>query len=284
MLEEKRIPYQYIEVNPYHKPESLLKLNPRGLVPTLEYDGKPLYESTVVVDFLEEAYPDHGSVPLYPKDPYEKARQRIWIDYVTSRIIPAYHRFLQFQTEEGGKEGFEKVKSEFLGHLREWIKEADPEGPFFAGKEPGAIDFSFAPWVVSSFLLADPCVASWFSGKETDQRCHRSVPGSSMSSRVDRASRRKGRRGTMRFGRGGASLRRLSRAGRASRRLRASPNTTSHSISAMQITLRNQSWLRVFVLVGVWYEGLICKGSKFHQKFSTSIKRLDEAWEHDAVS
>ncbi|KAB2575300.1 Glutathione s-transferase [Lasiodiplodia theobromae] len=153
VLEEKRIPYQYIEVNPYHKPDSLLKLNPRGLVPTLEYDGKPLYESTVVVDFLEEAYPDHGSVPLYPKDPYEKARQRIWIDYVTSRIIPAYHRFLQFQIEEGGREGFEKVKSEFLGHLREWIKEADPEGPFFAGKEPGAIDFSFAPWVIRTWVF-----------------------------------------------------------------------------------------------------------------------------------
>lgn len=32
VLEEKKIPYQYIEVNPYHKPESLLSLNPRGLV------------------------------------------------------------------------------------------------------------------------------------------------------------------------------------------------------------------------------------------------------------
>ncbi len=35
VLEEKNIPYQYIEVNPYHKPDSLLKSNPRGLVLTL---------------------------------------------------------------------------------------------------------------------------------------------------------------------------------------------------------------------------------------------------------
>ena len=42
-LEEKGIPYQYIEVNPYHKPQSLLDLNPRGIVPTLQYQGKPLY-------------------------------------------------------------------------------------------------------------------------------------------------------------------------------------------------------------------------------------------------
>lgn len=58
VLEEKNIPYQYIEVNPYLKPDSLLKLNPRGLVLTLQYENKPLYESTAICEFLlEDAYP-----------------------------------------------------------------------------------------------------------------------------------------------------------------------------------------------------------------------------------
>jgi glutathione S-transferase len=74
-LEEKQIPYQYIEVNPYHKPQSLLDLNPRGLVPTLQYHNKPLYESAVLCQFLEDAYPE--STPhLLPADAYEKARTR----------------------------------------------------------------------------------------------------------------------------------------------------------------------------------------------------------------
>ena len=81
-LEEKGIPYQYIEVNPYHKPQSLLDLNPRGLVPTLQYQGKPLYESTVLCEFLEEAYPDH-TPKLLPDDPYLRARTRIWTDCKT---------------------------------------------------------------------------------------------------------------------------------------------------------------------------------------------------------
>ncbi|KAL1620207.1 hypothetical protein SLS56_009753 [Neofusicoccum ribis] len=149
VLEEKRIPYQYIEVNPYHKPASLLALNPRGLVPTLEHAGRPLYESTVVADFLDDAYPDHGRA-IHPRDPYEKARQRIWMEYVTSRVIPAFHRFLQFQ---GGGEGLERVRAEYLGHLREWIAEADAEGPFFGGKEPGAIDFNFGPWVIRQWVF-----------------------------------------------------------------------------------------------------------------------------------
>ena len=78
-LEEKGIEYQYIEVNPYHKPQSLLDLNPRGLVPTLQYQGKPLYESTVLCEFLEEAYPNH-TPKLLPDDPYLRARTRIWTD------------------------------------------------------------------------------------------------------------------------------------------------------------------------------------------------------------
>lgn len=78
-LEEKSIPYQYIEVNPYHKPQSLLDLNPRGLVPTLQYQGKPLYESTVLCEFLEEAYPDY-TPKLLLDDPYLRARTRIWTD------------------------------------------------------------------------------------------------------------------------------------------------------------------------------------------------------------
>ena len=42
VLLEKEICFQYIEVNPYHKPQSLLDLNPRGLVPTLQ---------SIVLDF-----------------------------------------------------------------------------------------------------------------------------------------------------------------------------------------------------------------------------------------
>ncbi|KAH7558231.1 hypothetical protein BM1_05503 [Bipolaris maydis] len=139
-LEEKGIQYQYIEVNPYHKPQSLLDLNPRGLVPTLQYQGKPLYESTVLCEFLEEAFPQH-TPHLMPTDPYERARTRIWTDYVGSRIIPAYHRFLQHQGD-----GLEEKQKEFLNHVKEFTREMDKEGPFFSGKEFGLIDIVIAPW------------------------------------------------------------------------------------------------------------------------------------------
>ncbi|CAI6338485.1 unnamed protein product [Periconia digitata] len=147
-LEEKGIQYQYIEVNPYHKPKSLLDLNPRGLVPTLQYQEKPLYESTVLCEFLEEAFPDHAP-HLQPSDPYERARTRIWTDFVTSRVIPGFHRFLQHQ----GQDGLKEKRIEFLGYLKEFTREMDGEGPFFLGKEFSLIDVVIAPWAVRLWVF-----------------------------------------------------------------------------------------------------------------------------------
>lgn len=162
-LEEKHIPYQYIEVNPYHKPASLLALNPRGLVPTLSVPvphanvSKPLYESTVILEYLEETFPDH-TPRLLPDDAYERARARIWIDYVTSRIIPAFHRFLQYQPpspQEGASAAAElaKLRSEFLEHLKEWTRAMDPEGPYFLGKDVLLVDLVLAPWAIRLWVF-----------------------------------------------------------------------------------------------------------------------------------
>ena len=151
VLEEKKIPYQYIEVNPYHKPDSLLKLNPRGLVPTLQYDNKPLYESNVICEFLEDAYPDHG-LKLLPSDPYQRAKGRIWADFVTSRVIPSFHRFLQYQPDQTSTP-VEKLRSEFLDALRQFAEAMDGAGPFFFGKEPSLVDFVMAPFAIRLWVF-----------------------------------------------------------------------------------------------------------------------------------
>ncbi|KAF4637528.1 hypothetical protein G7Y89_g563 [Cudoniella acicularis] len=150
VLLEKKIPFQYIEVNPYDKPASLLALNPRGLVPTLSYANKPLYESTVICEFLEDAYP--SSTPhLLPSDPYLKAKSRIWIDFVTSRIIPSFHRFLQFQGGESS--GLSKLREEFLGKVKEFTLEMDKNGPYFLGEEVSLVDLVLAPWAVRFWVF-----------------------------------------------------------------------------------------------------------------------------------
>jgi glutathione S-transferase len=136
-------------VNPYHKPKELLDLNPRGLVPTLRWHDKPLYESTTMLQFLDEAYPDH-TPRLMPEEPYERWRVRVWMDFVTTRIIPSFHRFLQFQ---GEREGLEEKRQEFLGYVKELVREMDKEGPFFLGKEFGMLDIVIAPWALRFWVF-----------------------------------------------------------------------------------------------------------------------------------
>lgn len=150
-----------------------MQANPRGLVPTLEVaPGKALYESTVLLQYLEEAYPDRAPRLLPPvvgsggdghdqQRLFERARARIWTDFVTSRVIPAWHRLLQFQPSsvEGGKEEgqkrLERRRDEYRGFLLEFARAADPEGPyFFAGDGVGMVDVALAPWVLRHWVFA----------------------------------------------------------------------------------------------------------------------------------
>ena len=52
-----------------------LKLNPSGVVPTLVVDGRPIVESTLIAEYLDEAYPDPA---LRPADLIARAEMRQW--------------------------------------------------------------------------------------------------------------------------------------------------------------------------------------------------------------
>jgi glutathione S-transferase len=51
-LEAKGLQYQYIEVDPYKKPQSLLEVNPRGLVPAIRHGDWGCGESTVLMEYV----------------------------------------------------------------------------------------------------------------------------------------------------------------------------------------------------------------------------------------
>ena len=61
-----------------------LQLNPAGLVPTLVIDGRPIPESTVICELLDDLYPQ---VALRPEGPFELAQMRIW----TKRLDESLH-------------------------------------------------------------------------------------------------------------------------------------------------------------------------------------------------
>ncbi|KAI5123148.1 hypothetical protein M0805_000851 [Coniferiporia weirii] len=147
-LEERGIPYQYKEVNPYKKEKHFLDINPKGLVPAIEYHGKALYESLVICEFLEDAYPDHKP-NLLPANAYDRAFARLWIDHISKAVLPAFFRLLQSQEKEKQDEARADLYKA-LGQLAEKRK-----GPYFFGQELSLVDVAIAPWVVRDYIVTE---------------------------------------------------------------------------------------------------------------------------------
>jgi len=147
-LEERGIPYQYKEVNPYKKEKHFLDINPKGLVPAVEYKGKALYESLILCEFLEDAYPQH-TPHILPADPYERARVRIWVDHCGKNIVAPSQRLLQAQD----KETQDKARENLYEGLRKLAKEI--KGPFFSGEEFTLVDVVIAPVVNRDYIIRE---------------------------------------------------------------------------------------------------------------------------------
>ncbi|KAH7910028.1 glutathione S-transferase [Hygrophoropsis aurantiaca] len=147
-LEERGIPYQYKEVNPYKKEKHFLEINPKGLVPAFEYKGKALYESLVLTEFLEDAYPDHKP-HLFSSDPFTRAHQRIWIDFITKSVVPAWQRLLMAQ----GTEKQDAAREELYAAQRKFAEQV--KGPYFSGEEFSLVDIAIAPWIERERIVTE---------------------------------------------------------------------------------------------------------------------------------
>ena len=70
-----------------------LKINPNGLVPTLIHDGNIIIDSSVIMEYLDEVFPE---TPMVPKDVVKRAWCRKWLRYFEEVPTPAI-RFPSFQ-------------------------------------------------------------------------------------------------------------------------------------------------------------------------------------------
>ncbi|KAF8891850.1 glutathione-S-transferase [Infundibulicybe gibba] len=125
-LEERGIPYQYKEVNPYKKEKHFLDINPKGLVPAV--DQKP---------------------NLLPSDPAARATARIWVDHISKTFIPSFQRLLQAQEAEKQAAALADTINS-LKKLMGAIK-----GPFFLGEEFSLVDVAIAPWIMRDYVIQE---------------------------------------------------------------------------------------------------------------------------------
>jgi len=89
VLAEKGLQWEDVQVNfarSEHIAPAYLKLNPNGVVPTLVDRGEPVIDSSVIMEYIDEAHPEP---PLAPRDALGRARMRTWLRYFEEVATPA---------------------------------------------------------------------------------------------------------------------------------------------------------------------------------------------------
>jgi glutathione S-transferase len=132
-LAEKQLPYEVVEIDLGDRPAWLYEKNPSGRVPVLEEDGGfVLPESLVIMEYLEERFPEPA---LWPADPAERALARLWLDRFDVRLGSDY-----YAARRGDG-------SELDARLAE-LEAALAGQRFLTGREYGLADIGYVPWIL----------------------------------------------------------------------------------------------------------------------------------------
>jgi len=99
-FKEKDLPFEsrYVDLHRFEQHEPwFVAINPEGQVPVVDHDGAVITHSTVILEYLEDAFPD--APPLRPADALGKARMRYWTKFVDEHVmnyvsIHGWHRMV----------------------------------------------------------------------------------------------------------------------------------------------------------------------------------------------
>jgi glutathione S-transferase len=135
-LEEKGASYDWVSVDLTNKPEWFLKLSPTGKVPLLDVGGHAIFESSVILEYLEETV----TPKLHPHDALTRADHRAWIEFASAVLTDIW--------------GFYKAKDQavydakivrFADRMARVEARLSSTGPFFDGEKFSLVDAAFAP-------------------------------------------------------------------------------------------------------------------------------------------
>ena len=136
VLHEKGLAYQRVTLDLAKKEQKraeFLKLNPYGKVPVINDNGKVLFESCIINEYLDEHYPQPA---LMPKDPYLRGRGRILVDYGLRYMHEAYWA-LRGEMLKKEIERDQTIIDEKRRNLRElmlYLEDALGDKPYFLGE------------------------------------------------------------------------------------------------------------------------------------------------------
>ncbi|KAF8698472.1 hypothetical protein HU200_035212 [Digitaria exilis] len=138
-LSFKGLSYEDIEEDLRNKSDLLVSSNPvHKKIPVLIHNGKPICESQIIVQYIDEAFVGTGP-SLLPGDPYERAIARFWAAYVDDKLVASWMQTFRGKTDEEKAEGVKQTLAA-VEHLEAAFKECSKGKPFFGGDNVGYLD------------------------------------------------------------------------------------------------------------------------------------------------
>ncbi|AKU91511.1 glutathione S-transferase family protein [Vulgatibacter incomptus] len=144
MLRRKGVDFATHEID-VTKPRSasFLQINPEGKVPVIRHEGRVLNESSVICEYLEDAFPEP---PTLPREPYTRALARIMVDHCNNQFVPLMYRLLMNQDRSADA----KLIDQALATWR-WVDELlsrhNPNGTFLDDRDGFSLaEINYAPF------------------------------------------------------------------------------------------------------------------------------------------
>jgi stringent starvation protein A len=152
VLAEKGITVEMVDVDSNDLPDELMDFNPYGTVPTLVDRDLRLYESRIIMEYLDERFPHP---PLLPVDPVSRATARLFMYRVDQDWYAAMDKI---------KKGSDSEAEQARKELRESLTATAPvfaAHPFFMSEELSLVDCCVAPllWRLHSLGIEVPARA-----------------------------------------------------------------------------------------------------------------------------
>lgn len=134
-LTEKGVPYERIDIDLANKPDWFLAISPLGKTPVLLVGDVAIFESAVILQYLEETQPK----PLHPADPLRRAEHRAWIEFA-SAVLNDIAGFYAAPYEAAFKAKASQLEQRFAR-----LEARVAASPWFDGENFSLVDAVFGP-------------------------------------------------------------------------------------------------------------------------------------------
>ena len=135
VLAEKGVAFERRVVDLAAKPAWFLAMSPLGKTPVLVVDGRALFESAAICEYLDDIAPPR----LHPADPLERAQHRAWMEF-GSELLNGIAALYNAPTEAALRERSDALRARFAR-----VEAELGAGPYFAGPRFRMVDAVFAP-------------------------------------------------------------------------------------------------------------------------------------------